>query len=70
MLENQPLAAKNSGDAVGVFHGNHDAEVLDGPKETKHAKREEGNKSVLHHRRTFNDFTSGAGKPSENFGAI
>lgn len=70
MLKNQALAAKNSGDAVGVFHGNHDAEALDGPEETQHAEREDGEPAKLHHLRAFNNVARGAIQARQNARAI
>ena len=59
MLKNQPLAAKSSGDALGVLNGNQTAEAFDGREEAQHAEREDGHPAKLHHRRAFNDLSSG-----------
>ena len=47
MLKNQPLAAKNRGDALGVLNGNQAAEAFDGREEAQHAEREDG-LSLIH----------------------
>lgn len=60
MLKNQPLAAKNSGDALGVLNGNQAAEAFDGREEAQHAEREDGYPAKLHHTRAFDDFAGGA----------
>ena len=70
MLGNQPLAAKNSGDAVGVLNGNQAAEAFDGREETQHAEREDGEPAKLHHLRAFNNVARGAIQARQNARAI
>ncbi len=60
MLKNQPLYAKNNGDALGVLNRNHAAEAFDGPEETQHAEREDGEPTILHHLLAFNKVARGA----------
>ena len=70
MLENQPLANKNSGDALGVLIRKHSAEALDGREETQHAEREDGEPAKLHHLRAFNNVARGAIQARQNARAI
>ena len=70
MLENQALAGKNSGDAMGVLNRKHSAESLDGPEETQHAEREDGEPAKLHHLRAFNNVARGAIQARQNARAI
>ena len=70
MLGNQPLYAKNNGDALGVLIRKHFAEAPDGREETQHAEREDGEPAKLHHLRTFNNVARRVIQARQNARAI